>query len=87
YMEQFIGEEFEGVISGVTSFGIFVELPDTIEGMVPVRDMKDDYYIFDDKTMELCGEKSKKIYRLGMSLKVRLVNVSEEMRTIDFKII
>lgn len=84
YMEKFIGEEYDGVISGLTNFGIFVELPNTIEGMVPLRDMMDDHYIFDEEKFQVYGNKTKKIYKFGDKVKVKLVKVSKDIRAIDF---
>jgi ribonuclease R len=72
------------VISGVTSFGFFVELDNTVEGLVHVTSMKDDYYIFNEKRYELVGERSRKVYRLGDSIRVRLEKVSREIRTVYF---
>lgn len=87
YMEDKIGEVFEGIISSVTSWGIYVELPNTVEGLVHVLDMTDDYYIFDQKTMSLVGERTKKTYRLGDTVKVKVIGSSKENREIDFEIV
>lgn len=84
YMEKFVGEEYEGVISGLTNFGIFVELPNTIEGMVPLRDITDDYYDLDEEKYQIVGNRTKKVFRFGDKVKVKLVKVSKELRTIDF---
>ncbi len=65
YMQNRIGEEFEGMISSVTSFGIFVQLPNTIEGLVHITELDDDYYIYDEAHLCLIGERTKKVYRLG----------------------
>jgi ribonuclease R len=86
YMQDKVGETFEGVISGVTSFGIFVELPNTIEGLVHVSYLTDDYYHFHEKQYAMIGERTGRIYRIGDSVKVRLVAVNVEERTIDFEI-
>lgn len=86
YMKDKIGEEFEGIISSVTSFGLFVELPNTIEGLVHITDLDDDYYIFNESHLSLMGERTKKIYKLGDKLKVECVNVDIENREIFFKI-
>ena len=72
YMQDRIGEEFEGVISSVTSFGVFVELPSTIEGLVHITDLDDDYYIFEEEHLRLIGEKTKKIYKLGDKVLVKI---------------
>ena len=86
YMEKHIGEEFEGMISSVTSFGMFVELPNLIEGLVPIRDMKD-FFHFDEERMTLTGEKSAVKYSIGERVIVRVVRASKEDRTIDFEIV
>ena len=60
YMTKFVGCEYEGIISSITNFGFYVELPNTIEGLVPIRTLKEDYYVFDEKSMKLIGERAKK---------------------------
>lgn len=87
YMETKIGEVFEGIISSVTNWGIYVELPNTIEGLVHVLDMTDDYYNFDERTLSLIGERTKKSYRLGDTVKVKVISSSKEEREIDFEIV
>lgn len=87
YMEQFIGECFEGVISGVTSWGMYVELPNTIEGMVRIADVPGDYYYFDEEHYQLVGEHTKRIYKLGQTVKVRVEVVEKTLRTIDFALV
>lgn len=87
YMEEHIGEEFDGIISSVTNWGLYVELPNTIEGLVHVLDMTDDYYNFDERTMSLIGERTKKIFRLGDEVRVRVIGASKETREIDFEIV
>lgn len=84
YMMEHIGETFEGVISGVTSWGMYVELPNTIEGMIRVADMNDDYYIYDEERYQMIGEHTRKIYKLGQKVTVEVVNADKVMRTIDF---
>ena len=86
YMKDKIGEEFEGIISSVTSFGLFVELPSTIEGLVHITDLDDDYYIFNESHLSLIGERTKKIYKLGDKVKVECINVDIENREIFFRI-
>jgi ribonuclease R len=86
YMEDKIGEEFEGIISSVTSFGVFVELPNTIEGLVHITDLDDDYYIFNETHLSLMGERTKKIYKLGDKVKVECVNVDIANREVFFRI-
>ncbi len=84
YMQKHIGETFEGVISGVTSWGMYVELPNTIEGMIRVSEMKDDYYVYDEERYQMIGEHTKKVYKLGQKVAVEVVNADKIMRTIDF---
>ena len=87
YMEKHIGEEYEGMINSVLNFGIFVELPNLIEGLVKVDSLKDDRYIYDETTFSLVGQSSKRRYRLGDKVKVKCVAASKEMKTVDFEII
>jgi ribonuclease R len=87
YMERHLGEEFEGVISSVTSFGFFVELENTVEGLVHVSTLSDDFYHFDDKNLALIGENTGKIYKIGNEIKVQVVKVNTEEREIDFEIV
>ena len=84
YMEDHIGEKFEGTISSVTNFGMFVRLPNLIEGLVAMRDMNDDYYIYDEDNMCLIGGSKHKKYKLGSKVVVKCVNASKEAKQIDF---
>lgn len=86
YMTGFIGEEFEGFVSGVTSFGLFVELENTVEGLIHITTLSDDYYVFDDKTMTLTGEHTGRIFRLGDRLSVICTDANPEMRRVDFEL-
>ena len=86
YMMDHIGEEFEGMISGVQSFGMFVQLPNMIEGLVHISDMSGDYYNYDEATMSLVGQKNKKRYKLGDMVKVICKSASKEESFIDFEI-
>lgn len=87
FMLERIGEEFEGVISGVTAFGIFVELPNTIEGLVHVSYLTDDYYHYHEKMYALVGERTGKQFRIGDVVQVRVSNVNVDERAIDFEIV
>jgi ribonuclease R len=87
YMEEHIGEVFEGVISGVMEWGIFVELPNTVEGLVRVTALNDDYYIFMQDSYELVGENSGNTYKLGQKVKVRVEGTDKTLRTIDFSMV
>ncbi len=86
YMESHIGEEFEGMISSVTSFGMFVELDNLVEGLVPLRDMPD-FFVYDEERMTLTGEKSHVKYSIGERVLVKVVRASKEDKTIDFEIV
>ena len=83
-MQQFIGEEFDGIINGVTAFGIFVELDNGVEGLVRVSSMENDYYQYVEEQYALVGERTKKVYRLGDPAKIIVVNANVEDKTIDF---
>lgn len=84
YMSEHIGEVFEGVISSITAWGMYVELPNTIEGMVHVTALTDDYYQYKEDSYEMVGERSGKSYKLGQGMRVRCVAADKFMRTIDF---
>lgn len=84
YMSQFIGKEFEGVISGVTNWGLYVELPNTVEGMIRMNELSDDYYVFDEAHYQLVGEMTKKVYKLGQKVKVIVAGTDKLLKTIDF---
>ena len=86
YMEDHIGEEFEGMISSVTSFGMFIELDNLIEGLVPLRDMKD-FFHYDEEHMTLTGERSHIKYTIGERVLVKVVRASKEEKTIDFEVV
>ncbi len=87
YMSQFIGQTFEGVISGVTSWGMYVELPNTVEGMIRLADMHDDYYIYDEEHYLLTGEHTRRTYKLGEPVVVRVEDTDKLMRTINFSLV
>ena len=84
YMSGKIGEEFEGIISGLTSWGIYVELPNTVEGMVSVNSMDDDYYTYEEKNLLYRGENTGKVYKMGDTVKVKVLKTDSQLRTIDF---
>ena len=87
YMEKHIGEEFDGVISGVESFGLFVELDNLIEGLIHVNSLKGDYYNYVEELLCLIGQNTKKRYTLGDKVRVKVVGASKESRTIDFELV
>lgn len=84
YMERRIGEVFDGVISGISNYGFYVELPDTVEGMVHVSELDGDYYVFDEAHYELVGERTRKRFKLGQPIRVQVVAVDRYLKTIDF---
>ena len=86
YMEQYVGEEFEGVISGMTKWGMYVELDNTIEGMVHVSNMTDDHYDYYEDRYELVGAHTNKVYKLGQKIRIRVIGADRMLRTIDFEI-
>jgi len=86
FMAERIGEVFDGHISGVTSFGLFVELPNTVEGLVPMASLEDDYYIFDPEAYALIGRRHKKRFRMGDAVRVKVEKVNLEAATIDFSL-
>lgn len=86
YMSDKIGEEYNGIISSVTNFGLFVELPNTVEGLIHISDLNDDYYIYDEKHLSLIGEHSKKVYRLGDEVHIKVTRVDMTSHEIYFEI-
>lgn len=84
YMAQFVGETFEGVISGVTSWGLYVELANTVEGMVHMSELWDDYYIYQENLYQLVGEDFGRVYKLGQKIKIQVTGVDKILHTIDF---
>ena len=86
-MKSKIGQEYDGVISGITSFGIFVELDNTVEGLVRFENIGDEYYIYDDERKTLKGEKSNKVYKIGDKVKIEVLSADKLTRKIDFKLI
>ncbi|OXM84986.1 ribonuclease R [Paenibacillus rigui] len=87
FMLDKVGEEFEGIISSVTNFGIFIELDNTVEGLIRLSDMHDDYYHYHEAQHALIGERTSRVFRLGDEVKVRVARVSTEEHTIDFEMV
>ncbi|WP_035618790.1 ribonuclease R [Lacticigenium naphthae] len=87
YMLSKVGEIFDGIIVSITGFGMFIQLPNTVEGLVHVSTMKDDYYEFNERGLMLIGERAGKVYRIGQTIKVKLVSVDPDIREIDFEIV
>ena len=85
YMESRIGEEYEGIVSSITSFGMFVELENTIEGLIRFDDLGDEYFIYDEDRKQLIGEHSNKVYKIGDKVKIRVKKASKILRQIDFE--
>lgn len=84
YMEQKIGEVYTGIINGVTNFGVFVELDNTVEGMIPIGDLGDDYFFYNEKAASLIGERTRKSYRLGDIIDVQVVRANREEGKVTF---
>ena len=87
FMSDKIGEEFEGIVSSITNFGIFVELENTVEGLVHISNMTDDYYRFEDRHMMMIGERTGRQFRIGDEVKIRVANVVIEESSVDFEIV
>ena len=87
YMLDKIDMEFDGIISGVTHYGLFVQLENTVEGLVRITALDDDYYVYHEKHYCLIGERTRKVYRLGDNVRVKVVNVDISSRNIDFVLV
>ena len=87
YMENKIGEEYEGIVSSVTNFGIFVELENTVEGLIRYENLGDEYFIYHEETKQAIGEHTNKIYKIGDNVKIRVIDANKLLREIDFEIV
>ena len=87
YMSNHLGDEYEGVISSITAFGMYVKLDNTVEGLVSLVNLEDDYYIYHEKSMMLIGERTSKKYEVGQKVKVKVIRSNIELRQIDFVIV
>ncbi|OMD83453.1 ribonuclease R [Paenibacillus odorifer] len=87
YMQDKVGEEFEAMVSSVTSFGMFIELDNTVEGLIRLSAMSDDYYHFDEGHMALIGERTSRVFRIGDEVKIRVAKVNMDDHTIDFELV
>ena len=87
YMQKYIGQQFDGVISSITSWGIYVELPSTIEGMISVTSLKNGPYSYDENHYELSNQTTNKSFKLGQKVKVEVTKADKMLRTIDFELI
>ena len=86
-MEDKIGKEYEGIVSSVTQFGMFVELENTIEGLIRFENLGDEYFIYDEERKRLIGEKTNKTYKIGDKVKIRVISANKLLRQIDFEIV
>ena len=87
YMESRIGQEYEGIVSSITQFGMFVELANTVEGLIRFENLENEYFIYDEDKKRLIGEKTNKIYKIGDKVKIKVANANKLLRQIDFEII
>ncbi|MCR5155612.1 MAG: ribonuclease R [Butyrivibrio sp.] len=87
YMENHVGEVFDGIVSGVTNWGMFVELDNSCEGMVSAASMADDFYVYDELNLRLIGERTRKEYTLGQKVKIRVLSADRLTKAIDFRIV
>lgn len=86
YMADQVGQHFDAVVSSVTSFGMFIQLPNTIEGLIHISNLTDDFYSFNEKSLTLTGRGTHKQYKVGMPIKVTLINANVEQHQLDFEI-
>ena len=86
YMESRTGEEYEGIVSSITSFGMFVELENTVEGLVRFENLGNEYFIYDEERKRLIGERTNKTYKIGDKVKIRVINVNKLLRQVDFEV-
>lgn len=87
YIQNKIGKEYEGIVSGITAFGMFVELENTVEGLIKFEDLGNEYFIYNDENKTLIGENSKKIYKIGDKIKIKVIYANKQLRRINFKAI
>ena len=86
-MESRIGEEYEGIVSSITQFGMFVELENTVEGLIRFENLGDEYFIYDEERKRLIGERTNKTYKIGDKVNIRVISANKLLRQIDFEII
>ena len=87
YMEDKIGNEYDGIISSITSFGMFVELANTVEGLIRFENLGNEYFIYDEERKRLIGEKTNTTYKIGDKVKIRVAKASKLLRQVDFEIV
>ena len=86
YMESKIGEEYKGIVSSITQFGMFVELENTVEGLIRFDNMGDEYFIYDEERKILIGERTNKTYKIGDKVQIRVIRADKQLREIDFEL-
>ena len=87
YMQNKIGNEYQGIVSGITAFGMFVELENTVEGLIKFEDLGNEYFIYNDENKTLIGEHTKKVYKIGDKVKIKVIYADKQLRRINFKLI
>jgi ribonuclease R len=87
YMQQHIGSEFDGFVTSVSSFGLFVQLENTVEGLIKLNNLKNDFYTYNDKTNELIGRKLGMRFSLGTKVRIKVISASKELRKIEFELV
>ena len=87
YMKKHLGDVYEGMVSGITKFGMYIKLENTVEGLVTLASLSDDYYIYDEKNMKLIGERTNRVYDVGTKVMVQVVRADEQMHQIDFELV
>ena len=87
FMEDKIGNVYDGIVSSVTNFGIFVELESTVEGLIRFENLGDEYFLYDEERKRLIGEKTNTIYKIGDKVKIRVISANKMLRQIDFEIV
>ena len=87
YMEDKVGERYDGVVSSITNFGMFVELPNTVECLIRFEFMGNDYYMYDEKRKELVGDRTKRVYKIGDLVRIKVISANKQLRRIDFELV
>lgn len=86
-MQDKIGEEYTGMVSSITPFGMFVELENTVEGLIRFENMGNEYFAYDDQRKTLVGERTKRVFEIGNEVKIRVISADKQTRKIDFELI
>lgn len=87
FMEDKIGEEYEAIVSSITSFGMFAELENTVEGLIRFENMGDEYYIYDEERKQLIGEHTNRVFKIGDKVKIRVIEASKALRSVRFALV